>query len=248
MKYALALTLVAAVSGCIVDEGEDTTFSSDESEVLSSNRIALNGLTLDRTLLGEVARGGLTTAPSRAPQLFATDLGRETFSYLVSCALKAGNNVTVTVNGVQYTYMGAIGLEDAWLKNPLPLKSYQYVSSCILARTNYFGVSVPISLRGPDYTTSAAEKTAFTVVEGAFWGDVFTPGADMAACSSPLKLSGSTISTLPLRECTVSLDGITTKCGFRYAGDCSRVCNADGSGVYTTCGTAKTATVFLAAP
>lgn len=246
MKHAWALFLAAMATGCVVDEID---LSTESSEVLSSNRISLNGLTLERSVLGDVAAGPLGSADTRAPDLFTTTEGREQFSYLVSCALPADKTITIGKGKSRYTYNGSLGLASIWERSALPTQLYGRVSACMLARTNYFGVSVPISMRGSGFATTDAEKQAFTVQEGAFWGDVFTPGATMAACPSALKLSGSTISTLSLRECTVSVDGTTTKCGFSYVGGCEDVCTTDAGDTYRNCGNGTMViSVYLAAP
>ncbi|MGE0396859.1 MAG: hypothetical protein AB7T06_09095 [Kofleriaceae bacterium] len=250
----LAITVVLVLTGCVIDEEQAEDLSTESSDLLSSNRIALNGITLNRSEMVAAAAGSLASAPTRVPSLFSTSEGRERFAYMVSCSLKSDKTITATVAGVTYTYAGSVGLADDWATKALPPKTYGWVSACMLARTNYFGISVAISLRGPGISTAGSEKDAFTVLEGAFWGDLFSPNGKLYACPSPLKLSGSTTSTLPLRECTVSLDGATTKCGFIYGGDCSTICGRDAaSGGYKDCKAggikgAAVASVFLANP
>lgn len=229
-----AVFLLAVLScGCAVtDDGLEV-----DDEVGTSSRVALNGLaalnadlspTLDPLLLRRLAQGSLRTAATRVPTLFDTRAGRDQFSYLYTCAEKSKAKLTVVArNGTTYTYQGVMGIATEWTTGALPSTKYRLMTACMLARTNYFGIVVPISLRNDKISTTSDEQTEFTVVEGAFWGDAFTVGASFRACASPAKIAGSTISTLPERECTTPLDGVTTKCGFSYAGECSEVCVTD---------------------
>lgn len=219
MRTVLLVAVLA--TGCVTDMGDDAAPGDD---IGTSARVSLNGLVLNRSLLGDVAKGSLTSVPTRVPTLLSSADGREQFSYLVSCSMRSDKKIVATVSGVSYTFQGSLGLATEWDTAALPTTKYRLISACMLARTNYQGVQVAISMRGKKFTTSSTEQLAYTVVEGAFWGDVFTQNGVVRACASPTKLSGSTVSTLPLRQCTVSTDGINTLCGFGYAGDCSTVC------------------------
>ncbi len=253
MRSVLLLAVLTVGCAAELDEG------GEEDEVGTSSRVALNGLTSstpdsltsDFSLFPQVAGGSLPTASARVPRLFSSAKGREQFSYLVSCAEKPDRTVVLTVSGVTYTFAGSMALAPEWSSGALSASKYKLVTACILARTNYFGISVPISMRSRTLTTSDAEAAAFTIAEGAFWGDLFTAGMPPRACASLAKLSGEAISTLPQRECTTSLDGVSTLCGFDYAGECSMVCAADLTKKfgYTDCeGTTETITVFVQKP
>ncbi len=228
-----------------MDEPDTSTSSS---EVTTFNRISLNGLTLDRTLLASVIQGSLQSAPTRVPALFATPEGREQLDYLVGCALGSGQNFDVKVAGVSYTFKGSVGLSPSWETGALKVSDRNWISACMLARTNYFHVSVPISVRGTRLVTTSSERAAYTLVEGAFWGDIFTPGAAIKACAGPYKLAGSTLSTLPQRECTTAPDGVTTKCGFTYAGACAAICTETTAGYQNCGGISETITSYVAKP
>ncbi len=252
MRNAFVLAVLLG-GGCVTEMGDedigdpmedpmgdpaDTVDPTPAEDFETSARISLNGLVLNSSMLGTVspespsllgtlAQGSLKSAGTRVPTLFATANGRDQFMYLVSCSLSSSASVSIAANGTTYKYFGALGMAPQWSYTALGTSSYKQVSACMLARTNYAGVSVQISMRSPKIPTSQTEKQNFTVVEGSFWGDVFTPGGVARACASPAKLSGANISTLPLRECTKSLDGVTTKCGFSYAGPCANVCVND---------------------
>lgn len=256
MRSVLLLALLSG--GCV--EGLEDAEQIEDTDDETSSRVALNGLTalnadmtytLDPSLLQTLAQGSLRTAATRVPTLFATAAGRDQFSYLYTCAEKSNAKLTVVApSGTAYTYNGSLGLATEWTSGALPQKKYGLMTACMLARTNYFGEVVSISMRNDKISTRSDEQEAFTVPEGAFWGDLFT-GTAMRACTSATKLSGAPISTLPQRECTVSTDGATTKCGFGYAGECSTVCVTDltKKNGYSKCeGHADSISVFVAAP
>jgi uncharacterized repeat protein (TIGR01451 family) len=103
--------------------------------------------------------------------------------YVVSCALTTTQTFIFTwtdAAGLTHdeTYQGMMGLAPEWSSGPLATAHQQIVSACVAARTNYYGVQRRISLRSPQAplaTPSAAERGAFPLVEGAFWGNIFDP-------------------------------------------------------------------------
>lgn len=243
MRTSFFAALVFA-SGCVTEAPE---LGSTESHVESHNRIALNRIALNRIALNRIALNGLTSLGGANTMLDTAD-NREVVGYLVQCALPEGSSITLSDANGTYTFDGAVGLAPAWTANAPSASEKRWVSACLLARTNAYGVSVAISMRGPHaaLVVDAAEASAYGLLEGAFWGDVFADTFDANACPGPLKLADSQASTLPLRACTVSADGITTTCGHEYAGPCASSCT-DASGNYTACaGVAEVITTYVA--
>ncbi len=71
-----------------------------------------------------------------------------------------------------------MGLAPSWLDGGLSLSQQRWVSACILARTNYFGQPIEISMRADNSNFSALQTTAdeqkdFTIFEGGFFGNIF---------------------------------------------------------------------------
>jgi hypothetical protein len=102
------------------------------------------------------------------------------------------------------------------------------VSACLAARTNYFGISVHISLRGAadalEDNTTAAELAAYPYVEGAFWGNLFTSSPALYSCYDPANVAHSRADD---RCCaTGSLeDGQVEPCGMiALTGSCEDAC------------------------
>jgi hypothetical protein len=208
------------VGACVVDEDVETSTIVDE--VMSTNRIALN-----RIALNGMARNSLQSEGQRQGSLMETAEGRDLMAYVVSCALPANQTVTFSTPNGPFSYKGSIGLAPTWWTRTPTASERRWVSACLLARTNRFGVTVEISMRGNHsaLTPAAGERAAFLLFEGAFWGDVFTADGTLNACLGALKeansLLGVQVSTFGKRDCTISDDGITTRCGFSYRGPCA---------------------------
>ena len=109
------------------------------------------------------------------------------------------------------------------------------VSACILARTNRFGVPVEISLRAdpaitdppPALRADAAERAAFPLHEGGFFGDLFAPGAPARVCQGRAAIETPDKLRAARRVCALP-SGATTPdgrplsaCGFIITGPCT---------------------------
>jgi hypothetical protein len=261
MQKTFVLASILLMGAC-VSNAESPNTSSTDQEVRSANRIALNRIALNRIALNRIAlnrialnrialNGLRTLGVPGATDIMDTADGRDVFKYLVQCALTDSQSVTFNdADGNEYTYTGAIGLAPEW-DTGFPTDSEKHwVSACLLARTNAYGIPVAISLRGdnPALTVDAVEAAAYSLHEAAFWGDVFGDTFVAVACPGPLKLANSQLSTMPLRACAVSADGVTTTCGHQYAGPCESVC-VDSNGLYTECaGVHEVVNTYLATP
>ncbi len=209
-KVLLALLLAS----CVDDLDEDASEGTVESEVLAANKLAANKLAANK----------LAASSLESRDLMATADGREVMSYIVGCALPTGSSVTLTdPSGASYTYPGWIGLAPNWATSPPTVSDRRWVSSCVLARTNLYGISVQISMRNasnPRLATTSSEVTDFSVVEAAFYGDLFAPVPVMYACSNRQFASSPVAAIESLRACARSVNGVTTECGFTFTGFC----------------------------
>lgn len=211
-----------AVSACALDEADD--LSETSGEVHSSNRLSSNKLSAHQVAAARVALGPLSHAAR--PLLESAD-GREVLGYLVGCALAADDGITVTTRTGKFSFRGALGLAPAWKTRAPSPSERRWVSACIYARTNLYGVAIPVSLRGahPALTTPPGEQLGYLLVEGAFYGDLFDPVAPTAyACSALVKETGLPVSTLGARACARPVPGedpSVTGCGFAYVGPCA---------------------------
>jgi hypothetical protein len=160
--------------------------------------------------------------------------GGEYLTNLVACALPAWQ--TINVGGIEYG--GEVGLAPVWAYAPIGAADRGWVSGCVLARLSGAAVALPISLRGPRavLATSPAERTAWPLEEGAFFGDLFT-----APCTELAWFACRGVDPAPVdRTCTVPDPnhlGLTL-CGLSYAGMCSKVCERF-AGVYRECSASR---------
>ena len=218
MRTTLAVSLAAMLAGgCLLPTDEtDEALSETDSTITVSNRLAVNRLAVNRLAVNRLAVNSL-----EAQEVMSTPEGRDVMSYVVGCAIPNGQSVTLAdKEGVQYTLPGWIGLAAAWATRAPTVSEQRWVTACILARTNVNGVPVNISLRHDTnlaLLTSSAERTQYSQVEGAFYGNLFAASPTWFACSnrSWTQLVGT------FRACALSPNGVTTDCGFSYTGTCS---------------------------
>ncbi|HEX7704098.1 MAG TPA: hypothetical protein VF403_25325 [Kofleriaceae bacterium] len=214
----IALLTVLALSGCVLDDPTDT--GTEEQDIASTNKLATNKLATNKLATNKLATNKLAAASfaigSTGSSLIETSDGRDVLTYMLGCALTPAQSLTLTTStGTPYTFTGLIGVAPAWTTRALTLDEQRWVTGCLLARVNYFGVLVNLSMRGnlPALATTSAEAT-YTQLDGSFYGNLFDPaGPTEYACD------GRADNTL--RICAdVSPDGVTTMCGFKYTGFC----------------------------
>ena len=145
-------------------------------------------LTALLVLCATAARPGdfpLTPTPlARGPE------GASLLAYLVGCALPPDQAAVLATADDPVRLEGGLGLAPGWRRRGLAPAEARLVSACILARLNRFGVPVEVSLRAdakapapsPALAASPDERAAFPLHEGAFFGDLFAPGAPAHVC------------------------------------------------------------------
>jgi len=171
-----------------------------------------------------------------ASKLLSTADGIEVLSFIVSCALPADITLEATVDGTTLDFFGEVGLAHDWMARPLGAEGRGWVSACLFARMNDSNEALPISLRSfsAALTTDADERDGWSVEEGAFYGNLFTPGDDpplWISCRGSGQLSNPDAGGLVGRDCAKpdpARPGFSL-CGSIFAGDCgafshNRVC------------------------
>lgn len=156
--------------------------------------------------------------------------------YMVECALPAGDSVTKTVNDQEIVLDGLLGLAPEWKTDECNQDCQEWVSACLLARTNVSGEMVQIWVGG-EHEALDSEGPEGTLLEGAFYGNLFNDPEGKYICE------GSTHALVAARR-----QGRTCSngsCGFTEYKNChshSR-CTMDGPhGVPSNCKTGKHAT------
>jgi hypothetical protein len=195
---------------------------------LVTAKLAAATAAANKLATAEVAPTVFAANPSGVADLLATEDGREVLSFLVSCALPEGS--TLLADGTPF--LGEIGLAPSWLGRRLNAGERGWVSACLFARTSMTALANPLSLRGPHPALEVSEEEAgaFTLEEGAFYGDYFVPAVRpviAVACRGEDQAAGE-IGGLILRDCAEPDPGDPTRtpCGFAYAGDCGDFASA----------------------
>ncbi|WP_199350984.1 hypothetical protein [Haliangium ochraceum] len=193
---------------------------------LALNRLALNRLALNQLALNQLALDDLSEAEvedtERLHDLLSTADGRDVFKYAVRCAFEYDDVVSASVDGATYEFAGQLGLAPKWDEHALSESERGWMSSCLLAHVNAYGVSVSISLRAHGELGSTDEERAdYPVYEGTFFGDLFDEDAKMYACQGSVKAAATAHSEdRELRACTEG----TEDCAIVSVGRCRDVC------------------------
>jgi hypothetical protein len=241
LAWAIAL-FIFTFTGCAVstepDEARLGTATQDWMPMNGLSPKALMPKTLDlRALrahplaLGELHHGVL--AAIRDPGADG-DLARQHLEYTVGCALDGAQSLSFSWTDARRvrhdeTYQGSVGLATHWATRPLSAEGQRWVSACLAARTNDFGVHVQISTRAAHGTLSrisAYEAATYTTQEGAFWGDLYGRAPALYACHVAANDANS---RSELRDCAAGyLDpntGAIASCGMiQILGTCDELC------------------------
>ncbi len=193
-------------------------------QALIPNALNLNSLSPDA--LAAITDPGL-----------AGDLSRQHLKYTVGCALGPTQSFSFSWTDAlnvehQETYWGLLGLAKGWGSSALDdVGGQQWISACLAARTNYFGVTVTISSRGGCQALNkhnTPEENLYTKEEGAFWGNLYTNSPALYACDVP---GNDANSRLALRVCAagyIAQPGNPPRgCGvIQRLGPCNTYCDA----------------------
>ncbi len=251
---AVAVSFWVASSGCISQDLESEPLGIDQSALVSDNALnpnalnpnALNPNALNPNALNPNALNPNALAPSALAAIQdagdAGVLSRALLKYIVSCALDTSQSFSFSwtdSQGVVHdeSYPGLLGIATSWATGALSADMQLFVSSCLAARVNWYGVPVIISARSLKEPLKALvndiELQDYPHIEGAFWGNLFTTSPHLYSCYNGANVENSRTWQ---RDCAVGhLDGQTlSPCGMiSLVGDCSTVCqNVNGAGQY----------------
>lgn len=228
----LLLSCVGLLPGCILDREHDATSMGSTTQAESSiNRITLNSLTINRITLNRITLNQLAMARLSSGQLVFNSLdglettpeGRELLAYIVRCALADGVILVAQHDDITYEFPGLLGLAPDWEYRALTASETSYMSACLIAHVNAYGVSVPISVRSHGVLGADSEEMSqFPVYEGTFFGDVFGAELKTYACLGELpEIAMQHSSSRSLRICA----DLTGDCEVISVGRCQDVCD-----------------------
>jgi hypothetical protein len=156
--------------------------------------------------------------------------GRELLKYLVNCALGEGVSIFFDVEGQTFEYPGKLGLVPQWSRRALTLDEEQVISACILARTNFYGKTVKLSMRSDTMTalqTDDVERREFPLFEAGFFGNIFKNEPEYFVCFGESAPDRAKRLESHLRVCSLHSDvnpsrqSDKSRCGFTIVGACS---------------------------
>ncbi|WP_437689112.1 hypothetical protein [Sorangium sp. So ce176] len=215
-------------------EGDDDVVAEVQQEVVVHNALTRNALTRNALTRNALTRNALTrnalTRNALMGNSFTSEAlrdpeSRELLSFIVSCALPEDESFKVEVGGKSYTFTGELGLAPEWgtRQGSCGETCQEWVSACLLARVNYRGEHVTISIRGQNEALSSTkrERERYDVPEATYYGNVFLETQRRFACLAPGKRSIPRVCGDSLNNCVVDV-----------VGDCRDVCDgprADGS-------------------
>jgi hypothetical protein len=139
---------------------------------------------------------------------------RDTVQYLVECALPEGHEITKLVDGEWLSFPGWLGLAPEWEDEPCDEDCQEWVSACLLARTNVSGQSVAVWMRADHPAIGQGTSLLYPAYEASFFGNVFADPESQHFCKG--SVLGPLLSQLEGRTCAGLLD---ESCGFiKYSG------------------------------
>lgn len=182
-------------------------------------------------LLATTAAQAATAAPKRVAladtRLLATAESRQLLKYLASCALDAGTVLTAVHDGQALEFPGSLGLAPQWQNQGLDAAQRRWVSACLLARTNHFGVTVQLSMRAgfpsdaPGLQVGDDEARQYTLQEATFFGNLFTDRPTAYVCGPAMTPERRDALQAQRRVCALPGSDGRSACGFVHVGACT---------------------------
>ncbi|NUN13777.1 MAG: hypothetical protein HUU55_09080 [Myxococcales bacterium] len=241
-RFSDPVDRLTRISQEVRSENTEPQTSSDKPRQVTSNCVELDRL----SFMGALILQPLTTetvAGTELAEVLTSDEGaRGIFKYLVECALPPDAVVTISGDSEVFEFFGDMDLGEGWQTGPCDEACQEWVSACLLARTNAYGIPVQIYLTGakPGLGPLLPEDAdTYFVREGAFYGNLFHSPGRQYACRG----EGYDPLYMTFRACT--LPG--NLCGIQVVGPCGETdgntgekvedfaCIGEENGYFTGC-------------
>lgn len=216
----LAWFAMTAMAGCVVEDGQiEGAIASSEDALRTGNGLNVkNGLRFENGLRlanGELLSHGLgmdhglsinhglatEQGLSSTTGYLTSEAGQEFIQYLVECTLPLGRSITKSdpLHGGTITFDGYVGLAPQWETAACDQACQEWVSACLLARSNALGRSISIEMVAshPAIGTRRTQPFIYLFEEAAFHGNLFQNPPEAHACLG----SGGVLSALQTRLC-----------------------------------------------
>jgi hypothetical protein len=218
----LSLVLSLPLWGCDPPPQEN----SKTSAIITRNGLTRDGL-FANSVTGAGGASAAFTGHALDGQTFSSGNVETTskfLSYAVACALPGNESVTISINGSPAVYSGAIGLAPEWQSGACDSNCQQWITACLLAKTNYYGIEVTISLRGPSPALDPGliERVQFSLEEGAFFGNLFLDSPQLYACMGKLFDSATIGDQLAYLQHRICASEDLSTCPIHVLGPCAQ--------------------------
>ncbi|OJH36244.1 hypothetical protein [Cystobacter ferrugineus] len=251
-----AQVLWVAILGCGHSEVAPFAHEPELSSTVESPLQSINSMTPNGLIMNGLIMNGLSTNGLIMNGLIMNGLSTTTFQdwfnanpegysnmvmkYVVGCAVASGQSRTWTnpVTQVSYTWDGVLGLTPDWVGG-LPATEWeqQLITACLAAHTNKYGLQVLVSVQGLNakgvpLPRESNELTTFSVLEGAFFGNLAAGDSAYVCRGSNLNSKESSI-----RACGLASQdkGASLECPpLVHVGSCSSYCKLDSTKTYYT--------------
>jgi hypothetical protein len=140
--------------------------------------------------------------------------GERVIRYLVECALDDDQAVIVEAAAGTLVLEGRLGLAPQWRTGPCDASCQEWVSACLLARTNETEIETMLFVQGDHPSLGFGDDPEFTLWEGTFFGNVFVDPPAMHACRG--QAAATTEAEQQGRTCTKT----ESECGFTIHSSC----------------------------
>ena len=185
---ALAAVLCACAPVDDGDDGDDFELRDDDGGVLAPSGRPSGGGWIGNGLQSPNVSGvdpayGLATAQgmSESVGLLTDGALHGTAEYLVECALPLGASITKSVGGQTLEFHGLLGLAPEWEAGACDEDCQQWVTACLLSRTNVSGQNVTIWIQA-DHPAVGYGVPDDVVHEASWYGNLFAGPDEQYLC------------------------------------------------------------------
>lgn len=243
---SLVVTLAVALSGCAgVDDGDEFDIAFRTSDDEDGGDLAGDDGTAADAKKGVPSGGGWLNNGLEEPVVTGIDPAfalsssdglaedgalltdpalLETARYVVECALPEGSEITKVVDGEVVTLEGMLGLAPEWEDGACEQDCQEWVSACLLARTNVSGNDVTVWIQA-DHPEIGFGTPPGAIREASWFGNLFAGPDEQYLCRGAV---GGPIAAMQQgRTCSV---GNGSQCGFTKYWSCmvAHRCNMGG--------------------
>ncbi len=188
IEGGLVLSALLTMLGCDPESGGLEIDEVEEGSFRNGGGVWIGNGLVHPNVTGVSPSYGLSTAQGLPADgvLMSTASGVLAATYMVECALAPGQSITKVrpSDGQSFTMHGVVGLAPEWRDGQCKTHCQQWITACLLARTNASGESVPVFLSADHSAIGFGSSAAYPNYEGSFYGNVFQDSSSKHLCRS----------------------------------------------------------------